>query len=186
MEQSRRQLAVHQSPPLKTLVHYTNQQSINLFAESLLKTLAVQSLGKGTTEAGTEAAKKYWEMLGVNLYSAFIKDGSGLSPSNGLAAAHFTQMLIVAARQPWYQDFLASLPIAGQTGTLRNVCKGQPAAGRIRAKSGTLTSVMCYSGYVTAQSGRKYSFAILINNYTGSYYAMRREIEKLFNAMAAG
>ena len=184
MEQTRKRLVTHQSPPLKTLVQYTNQKSINLFAESLLKAIGVQSLSLGTTKAGTEACKKYWEMLGVDLQSAFIKDGSGLSPANGLSATHFAQMLTVATTQPWYSDFLTSLPVAGQSGTLRNMCKGQPATGRVKAKSGTLTNVMCYTGYVTATSGQKYTFAILINNYSGSYYAMRNEVEKLFNAMA--
>ena len=83
-----------------------------------------------------------------------------------------------------YDVLNKSFPIAGKTGTLRSMCKGTPGQGKIRAKSGTMTRVKSYAGYVTAVNDKELAFAIIVNNYNGSSVALRKKIEKIFDALA--
>jgi D-alanyl-D-alanine carboxypeptidase/D-alanyl-D-alanine-endopeptidase (penicillin-binding protein 4) len=80
--------------------------------------------------------------------------------------------------------FFGTLPVAGRSGTLTNLCKDQPGQGRIVAKSGTMNRVKSYAGYVNSKSGKKIAFAITINNYTSSSSAVTDKIEKLLNVLA--
>jgi D-alanyl-D-alanine carboxypeptidase/D-alanyl-D-alanine-endopeptidase (penicillin-binding protein 4) len=64
--------------------------------------------------------------------------------------------------------FEASLPIAGQDGTLSNRMKGTPADGQVRAKTGSMTGVRTVSGYLTTTAGELLVFAILANNFETS------------------
>ena len=81
-------------------------------------------------------------------------------------------------------DFKASLPIAGVSGTLRNVCKGQAGQNRVVAKSGSMTRIKSYAGYVTTKSDKKLAFAIIVNNNTCSSGTLKVRIEYLLNVMA--
>ena len=80
--------------------------------------------------------------------------------------------------------FRRSLPVAGQSGTLKNVAKGTAAVGRIRAKSGTIDRVKCYAGYVDSRSGTRYAFAIMVNNYAKRYADVKPGIVSVMARMA--
>ena len=76
------------------------------------------------------------------------------------------------------------MPIAGESGTLKNLCKGQAGQGRIMAKSGTMSKVKSYAGYVKTKSGKKLAFAIIVNNHANSSSALTAQMESVLNAMA--
>jgi D-alanyl-D-alanine carboxypeptidase/D-alanyl-D-alanine-endopeptidase (penicillin-binding protein 4) len=59
--------------------------------------------------------------------------------------------------------FTNSLPVAGQSGTLARRMRGTAAAGRCRAKTGTLTSVSALSGYCFVGSEHVVAFSFLMN-----------------------
>ena len=82
-----------------------------------------------------------------------------------------------------YPIFLATLPIAGQTGTIKNLCKGQLGEGRIFAKSGTLNNVKSYAGYVKALSGKNIAFSFCVNNFSGTSSQIVLKMEDVLNAM---
>ena len=170
----------HFSPPLKEIVVRTNQKSINLYCESMLRSIGVKKMKKGSTSAGIRAVKAHWEDRGLSFDGCDLKDGSGLSPRNLVTAKFMAQFMRKVARDPnIYSSFKASLPLAGRSGILRNKFKKTIAEKKIWAKSGTLGNVRTYVGYFKNQKGVEYSFCILVNNYEGSGGAIRRKMEQM-------
>jgi D-alanyl-D-alanine carboxypeptidase/D-alanyl-D-alanine-endopeptidase (penicillin-binding protein 4) len=83
-----------------------------------------------------------------------------------------------------FNDFKETLPVAGKSGTISSLCKGQVGEGRIFAKSGTISKVKAYAGYVYSKSGKKLAFSISVNNFNGSSAELQEKIEKVLNSMA--
>lgn len=173
----------HKGETIASIVNETNLHSINLFAEQLLFLCSKEKYGYGSTENGIRLIEKSWAK-DINFSGLNITDGSGLSRSNAISANHFCQLLKGIYTSEIYTDFLSSLPIAGCSGTLTNVCKNQLGHGRIKAKSGTLNRVKSYVGYVDSKSGKKIAFAIIVNNYNCSSSQLVDLMEHVFNAMA--
>ncbi|MEY4521660.1 MAG: D-alanyl-D-alanine carboxypeptidase/D-alanyl-D-alanine-endopeptidase, partial [Bacteroidota bacterium] len=173
----------HYGASIQAITTLTNHKSINLFAEGLLGILAYQITGNGETKAGIDQIYKYWSKK-MDLTGLFLQDGSGLSRSNGISADHFCSLLKEMYASKNYQLFLASLPIAGKSGTISSLCKNQAGEGRIYAKSGTISKIKSYAGYVFSSSGKKIAFAITVNNYTCTNLELRKQLEVIFNALA--
>jgi len=173
------------SPPLKDIVRRANMKSVNLYCESLLKTIGKKQSGKGTNEAGLEAIKAYWTTRGVDMSGFVMRDGSGLSPRNSISTRHLaTIMRKVAKDKAVFKDLHASLPVAAESGGLQNMFKGTKAAGNLRAKSGYMEGVRSYTGFAKSKSGKLLSFSIIANNYKGSPGAMRKKMEKVMAVIA--
>ncbi len=173
------------SPPLKELVTFTNQKSLNLYAEAFVKRIAVARKESGSTEAGIAVVASFWQQKGLSSKGITLKDGSGLSPGNGLTTRWMASMLRTSAGEPWYPAFYASLPVAGRSGTLENMLRGTAAEGNLRAKSGFIEGVRAYAGYVTTRSGKQLAFSFIAHRYDCSPGAMRQKMEKVMAAMAA-
>lgn len=185
--ETRTALYTHQSPPLKDIIYWLNKKSVNLYAEHLLKMIGYQKYKDGSTDAGARAIEAYWASKGIDVGGMHLNDGSGLSRYNGITPAQMAGMLRVNAGEPWFESFWNSLPIAGDAsdpGTLRSMCKGTPAAGNVRAKSGYISRVRTYAGYVNTKSGKRLSFAMMANNYTCSNAQIKKMLEGLMVAMA--
>ena len=172
----------HRSPTLLELAQQTNFQSINLYAEALLRTTAL-TLDKTarTNDAAIEALTGFWRGKGVNLDGFRIRDGSGLSTTGALTADNMTGILSAMSRDNVFPQFYETIPIVGQTGTVRTLARGTAAAGNIRAKSGSIEGVRAYAGYFTAADGERMSFCIFVNKFTpGQNRAVTAELEKIF------
>lgn len=174
----------HNSPLLRDIVAETNLQSINLYAEALLKTLGDTLAGKPTTEGGAEAVVDFWQKQGIRANGFFMRDGSGLSRTNAIAAETVTDILVYCANKPFFKGLYASLPVAGISGTMKNMGKGTAMARNVRAKTGSLERVMAYSGYFRNKSGELVAFALVANDYAGSNSVMRKKLERLMVLMA--
>ena len=166
------------------IINKTNLYSVNLFAESLLNLVGYKLYGSGTTQSGILGMYKLLRE-NVHLSGFNLTDGSGLSRRNSVSASHFCQLLKGIYRSKDYQDFKSTLPIAGVNGTLKYVCSRQKGAKRIFAKSGTLSRVKAYSGYVETQSGKNLAFAVVANNFNCSRSQIVKKMELVFNAMAS-
>jgi serine-type D-Ala-D-Ala carboxypeptidase/endopeptidase (penicillin-binding protein 4) len=156
-------LASVDSPPMEDLIRLTNKPSDNYFAEMLLKGLALQARGKGTTRAGARIAAGYARRLGSG---ARLVDGSGLARGDRASPRQVVKLLseVYELDQTEYgEEFIDSLPIAGQDGTLAARMRGGPARYRCRGKTGTLSNVSALSGYCEAHSGDTYVYSILMN-----------------------
>ena len=166
------------------IVNKTNLYSVNLFAEGLLNLTGYKYSGFGSTKSGINAVYRLIRK-DVDLSGLSIKDGSGLSRKNAVSASHFCQLLKGIYKSGIYDDFKGSLSVAGNKGTLKSVCRNQKGANRIYAKSGTLSNVKAYSGYVQTVSGKNLAFAVIANNFNCSKSQIVKKMERMFNAMAS-
>jgi D-alanyl-D-alanine carboxypeptidase/D-alanyl-D-alanine-endopeptidase (penicillin-binding protein 4) len=157
-------LAEHVSPPLLESVRVLNKVSQNLHAELLLRTIAREKTGIGSSEIGLRLEQDFLKSLGVTDGDDVLTDGSGLSTNNLVTPRAVVALLQYAIHQPWGPDFMATLPIAGVDGTLEDRMKGTPASGLIQAKTGGLEHVHALSGYATTLGGEYLVFSIFVNN----------------------
>jgi D-alanyl-D-alanine carboxypeptidase/D-alanyl-D-alanine-endopeptidase (penicillin-binding protein 4) len=152
-----------ESPAMSRLIQLTNKPSDNFFAEMLLKDLALQARGVGTTAAGARLAAGYARRLGSG---ARLVDGSGLSRGNRASPRQIVKLLgemFVLDQTEFGERFIDSLSIAGQDGTLKDRMRRGAARWRCRGKTGTLSNVSAVSGYCEAHSGDTYAYSILMN-----------------------
>lgn len=181
---ARKPIYVHRSRPLSEIIRPLNQFSINLYAEALLNRIAVKKGLPGSTEQGVAVVEAHWKARGIDTRGMFLRDGSGLSPNNVLSTYQMSSVLVKVRQSQNYAVFNASLPVAGQTGTLRSMCKGTAAEGNLRAKSGYISGVRAYTGFVENRSGKTLAFAMIGNHFTFSASEMRRQFEVLMANMA--
>ena len=162
------------SPELRRIVKVTNTISNNFFAETIFKmvgkTLIERKTGKPCMNVSYGQArriiKEYLKDRGVSTYGYTQDDGSGLSRQNYVSPRFFTRFYAMMAKSPDFKEYRETFPGPGRPGTLSNVLrKADPAIKKtIYAKSGSLSSVRCYAGYVDSKRGLL-RFAILVNNY---------------------
>ncbi|MBK9507899.1 MAG: D-alanyl-D-alanine carboxypeptidase [Bacteroidetes bacterium] len=87
-------------------------------------------------------------------------------------------ILNMEMKEPTFEQFKKSLPIAGKSGTLTTVADNTVAAGKVFAKSGSMYKVRSYSGYVQTKSGELLSFCVIVNNYTCGSVEIKTKLEK--------
>lgn len=178
-----RLLAVHRSPPLVQIAAVTNHVSHNLFADALLKRVGREVGGEASFAAGSRAIARLLDGESAALSPApRIMDGSGLSRSNRVTARATVQLLGYMARGTAWDAYYASLPTAGEPGGLPRM-RGTPAAGNLRAKTGTLESVSALSGYVRSADGERLVFSVIFNGVPSATRA--KEVEDQIGARLA-
>jgi D-alanyl-D-alanine carboxypeptidase/D-alanyl-D-alanine-endopeptidase (penicillin-binding protein 4) len=155
-----------ESAPLANEVEQMIRVSDDTAAELLTKEMGLEASGRGTTAAGVTALVHEVAAAGLPAQQLTTLDGSGLD-----RADRATCTLIEAAlQQAGTTGVLASgLPVAARTGTLEHRFAGTVAAGRVRAKTGTLDDVAALSGSVvpaaapTPELAAPVYFSIIIN-----------------------
>lgn len=149
--------------PLGEDVTTINKLSQNLHAELLLRRLGLAK-GTGSIADGQEVIAAMLAEAGVPPVEVSLSDGSGMSSYNRVAPRGTVRLLQFVARQPWGEQFRASLPVGGIDGTLRRRFVGTMLAGKVQAKTGTLNATNALAGWLTAASGRVLTFAIYAND----------------------
>lgn len=174
------------SPPVYQLAMVMNGESDNHFAELLLRNASRghSDTVTGSASLGNEQLRVLLaERAGIAPQSISISDGSGLSSLNRITARALTQLLMYAHSAPWTKEFHLSLPIAGQSETLRHRMRSTPAEGNLHAKTGTTADVIALGGYVTSGSGELLAFSFL---YNGKELSGARETIDAMGATLAG
>lgn len=154
------------SPPLSRLVSVMNRESVNVHAEQLYRNAARgrDKLGDGSAEyAATQLGRFVEEKLRLPASHVVATDGSGLSVLNRVTARSLVHLMGYAHDAPWRSAFHASLPVAGESETLKARMRDTPAKGNLHAKTGTTNDVISLAGYVTAANGELLAFAFLYN-----------------------
>jgi len=173
------------SPQLSKIITQTNIHSINLFAEHFLNEIGLKLIDKPNTEIAAKAVMEYWQQKGMDTQGMYLVDGSGLSHYNVITPRQMVFVLNYMKHQSKNFDvYYNSLAIGGETGTITKMFKKTAAKGNIRAKSGTITHVKCYSGYVKSASGREIIFSMFANNFSCSSRQAKEKLEKIMVALA--
>lgn len=155
------------SPPLDSINYWFLNKSINLYGEALVKTMAVEKSGVGTTEKGLDIVNYFWSQRGIEKSAMHIVDGSGLSPQNRVTATALVNVMLYARTRPWFPSFYNALPMINA----------------IKMKSGSIGGARSYTGFIKSAAGSEYSFAMIINNYDGSPSEIVRKMWRLLDIL---
>lgn len=168
-------LLILRSPTIAEIARQTNFHSINLFADALCLHLSTQGgTRRASWDAGADIVEKFWKReAGV---SPTLRDGSGLSPSNAMSARDVAGMLSSMSKSEERESFISTLPRMGREGTWGNMGRKTPLAGNVRAKSGTMSGVVSYAGYLTLRNGDEAAFCIIVNHFAEPAQTVRRKI----------
>lgn len=174
----------HRSSPLSQVAVTLMHDSQNLYAEALLHALDQRRTPR-TATAGREAMREVLESWGIDRSQVVVADASGLSRYNYVTARALVGVLQRMHDDPRHKAaYLASLPVAGQSGTLATRMTGTAAEGNVRAKTGSMSNVRALSGYVTSTDGEPLAFAVLANNFPGPATPVLRVIDQLVDRLA--
>lgn len=165
-----RRIAIHKSMELSQLLVPFMKLSNNTHAEVLVKEMAKAENGKGSWDEGLKVAGSKLGLMGLDMETIMMRDGSGISQVNLISANELTTLLYTVQQKPWFSSYLHALPVAGIKdkmigGTLRDRMERTAAAGNVHAKTGTISATSSLSGYVTTKSGEGIIFSILLNNF---------------------
>lgn len=175
----RRLIATRRSQPLSSLGAYFMKASQNFYGETFLKTLGHRFGRGGTTPAGRAVASETLESWGIPEGSYVMYDGSGLSRYNYVSS----DAIVALLKHVWNDarlrgPFMAALPVGGQDGTLGSRMRNTALAGKVQAKTGTISNVRSLSGFVDAPSGERFVFSIIANHFTVGSAAVDEVAEK--------
>ncbi|WP_333840570.1 D-alanyl-D-alanine carboxypeptidase/D-alanyl-D-alanine endopeptidase [Novosphingobium sp.] len=146
--------------PLADDIALTLRQSQNLHAELLLRRLSPA----GTVAAGRAARDAALAPAALPPGSVSLYDGSGMSSYDRVTPRALVTLLRWGNAQPWSALWRAGLPVAGQSGTLKNRLRGTPLEGKLAAKTGTLMGTQTLAGFLATAHGRTLTFAVLVND----------------------
>ncbi len=183
------ELASIESESLAETIRKMNKDSVNLYAELILRILGkkfgkevpdespkIQKL-RGDDLAGASVIKKWLKDNNIAAKEIAIHDGSGLSRLDLVTPEAIGRALVYAAKSKFAKTFKTSLPVSGQSGTLRNRLKN--VSGKILAKTGSITYVNSLAGYARSKDAT-YAFVIISNNET-----RKAESSKTIDSIAA-
>jgi serine-type D-Ala-D-Ala carboxypeptidase/endopeptidase (penicillin-binding protein 4) len=177
------ELGYLESRSLAEIARKTNKESNNLYAELIFRTLGKErgttapdpnprkNQTRGDDEAATAVVKSWLSAHGIAANALAIHDGSGLSRLDLVTPEGTAKLLAAVTKSASANTFRESLPIAGRDGTLRGRLTSE--AGRVFAKTGSLTYDHSLSGYATTQDGRVLVFSIICNDATGPRHPIR-------------
>jgi len=161
------------SPPFRENVKLILKVSHNQHANLLPVLLALQH-GERTVNDGLRREGEILRELGVDSSAVSFGDGAGGSRADLVTPRATVKLLRNMAARPQFKDYENALPVLGRDGTLASISTNHPAAGHVKAKTGTLTwndavnqgetlLAKGLAGYMTTHTGRQIAFAIFLN-----------------------
>lgn len=159
--------------PISFAIDRANRRSLNMSAESLYL-----KLGDGNwANASRLMSKILLENFALNPDQLKVRDGSGLSATNKISPANMTTLLRKMTTHKAWQVYRDSLAVGGKTGTLRRRFRSKDLSGKVIAKTGYISGVICLSGYILdKENAPAYAFSIMIN---GSTKNAKRTIDEI-------
>jgi serine-type D-Ala-D-Ala carboxypeptidase/endopeptidase (penicillin-binding protein 4) len=149
---------LHEEPSasMHHLLSLANTESHNFTSEVLLR----QAAGSWQLDEVRRRTTVWLGEQGLPLQGLRVSDGSGLDRANRLTSRMLAALLLRMDQHPYGRHYLASMAVAGQRGTLRNLFRGSPLEGRFYGKTGTIRGVRSISGVLQTADGPRYVSAI--------------------------
>jgi D-alanyl-D-alanine carboxypeptidase/D-alanyl-D-alanine-endopeptidase (penicillin-binding protein 4) len=165
MPTSASKVLVQVSDPLGYVIRDINKWSNNLMARQLLLTIAAEKNGAPATETKGVAAINAWLLgRGFNFSELVVENGSGLSRIERISAEHLGRMLVSAYNSPVMPEFMASLSILAQDGTVKKRLNDSQSNGRAHLKTGSLDGVSAIAGYEIDANNHRHVLVMLVNH----------------------
>jgi serine-type D-Ala-D-Ala carboxypeptidase/endopeptidase (penicillin-binding protein 4) len=174
-----KQVCFTKSPPLSEFLKVMHYKSVNLYAEHLVKQIAAEMEGAGSRESGLKLISGFWKKKGLDTQQLVMADGSGLSHFNAVTPSFLCALLNFMSKNSSHSSlFYESLPRAGE-GTLTLLTPRHFSGSALRAKSGSMKRIRSYAGYMTFGSEKKYTFALMVNHFSGEHQKLISSLEKI-------
>ncbi len=160
-----RPFAVAESPSAAEVIRDINKFSNNVMARQLFLTLSAETMKlPGRADRSARAVQSHLASRGIEVPELVMENGSGLSRTERISAAGLGKVLIAAWRSPVMPEYVASLPLVGQDGTMRRRLRDASAGGQGHIKTGSLAGVASIAGYVLDRSGRRVALVFIVNH----------------------
>lgn len=150
------------SPKLSELIRMTNFRSINLYANMIGSRFSPDFK---LTEACNNLLK-FWSDKGMNTKGLYLEDACGLSPFDQISANQLAFVLNYMNSSKYKEEFKASLPVSGQSGTLKYFGQNKSFKLKFHGKSGSIKRVYTYAGYLTSNKGKELIIVGMTNHYS--------------------
>ena len=162
---------VHHSPAASTILKSLLVRSDNMMAEGMLRAIAPSDDRKDAVKR----EKELWDARGISLKYNGIIDGSGLSMGNKLAPRTLGYVLEWMARSPYGELYPSLFPRAGVNGTMKSFMAKTPLKGRLALKTGSVSAVQCYAGYLLDEDSKPTHVVVIMVN---SFYCPRGRVRE--------
>lgn len=151
------------SPDAWQIMREMMEQSVNLYAESMLRLLAPGE----NRDAALARQLQLLQNTGIDTEAAQLFDGSGLTRANRVTPDFMADLLETMAKSEFSERFVSLFPCVGQQGTVRRLLCNTPLEGRLVLKSGSMNGVQTYAGYRLDSSNRPtHVVVIIVNDFT--------------------
>lgn len=177
------ELARVESARIGDILDLAMANSDNTLSEVLGRLVAIQAGQPASFEGAASATLDAIANLGVDVTGTSLNDNSGLSSANRVSPQLLSDILLVGVNDPAMRALARSLPVSGLEGT---VAARDLDAGQVRAKTGTLPSVVSLAGYTVTADGRVLAFAVMADGVpTAGSYGARLEIDEWVRSLTA-
>jgi len=181
---SRKKITSYFSSSLNEIIKLANDRSINIYCESILKTIGIRKRNAGSGGEGIAAIEDLLQSRNMDIRALHMEDGSGLSTRNLVSPDFLTNFLCNYVRDKNLNDITPLLPRVGVEGTVKFILINSPAKGNMWIKSGSMDKILTYSGYCKAASGRYVAFSVFLNASTAKKKSENKaELEKILDAI---
>ncbi|WAL39104.1 D-alanyl-D-alanine carboxypeptidase/D-alanyl-D-alanine-endopeptidase [Brevibacterium sp. BRM-1] len=182
-------LASVQSAPLADVLRYALLESDNVVSEVMGHEVAISMGAEPSEDGAPQAVLDALAGMKLDTGSISLKDTSGLNYGNRISPHDLAGVLRQAAAADGDLSLLVpNMPVGGLSGTLADRFRdagSKAAAGRVSAKTGTLSTVSSLAGTVLTDDGRLLVFALMADGLpAGSAQSARAVLDRTVSSLS--
>ena len=166
------------SQPTDSMLKIMMHRSDNFFAEQSLLMISNNRLGFMSTPKIIDTLLKA-DLNDLPQKPKWV-DGSGLSRYNLFSPQDFV-MILAKIKNEFSWNRITNIFETGGSGTISSYYKNY--AGRIYAKTGSLSNHIALSGFITTKKGKQLIFSVLVNAHQAPVANIRKGVEKFLSAV---